>query len=148
MFAGECMACPSGTYRPAGASSCVPCAAGRVTDSEASPSCATCPAGTYADNGLDCVPCPDEQSTMFPGAATADQCQSLDDISDQLDAMFNRGVLADKLLSLPTMQLGEEQHDQGEQQQQGSCRCTSPLLPACLGLLSHLVPLPLLTCPP
>jgi len=103
---GKCAACPSGTYRPAGSSSCLACAAGRVSPAKGAAFCSTCPTGSFSSSpSFACKRCPaDAESTMFPGSSSADMCRPEAEIEDDLDVMFDQGVLSKKLVSLPAFQ--------------------------------------------
>jgi hypothetical protein len=104
-ISGQCAACPTGTYRPAGSKMCLPCQSGHHASASGSPFCTTCPTGTYSEvSGVQCIQCPAKTSTLFPGASSEDQCIHSDKIKSALDSMFNKDVLSDKLLTVAALE--------------------------------------------
>jgi len=80
-LAGQCLACPKGTYGPQSAVSseanCLKCAGGKYLEVEASNSsddCKTCVANVYAEAGsTTCTDCP-KNSQSLPGSLSAINC--------------------------------------------------------------------------
>lgn len=48
--------------------------------------------------------CPDQGATLFPGSFSVSQCSTEKVIETQMKALFNRDVLANKLVSLPALE--------------------------------------------
>ena len=101
------MPCPAGTYRPAGAASCLPCTAGRAAAREGAAACATCAAGSFSDGGFECEACPAGSTSLFPGATSAAACLPAAELEARLDAMFDQGLLVTKLVDMPALQTPE-----------------------------------------
>lgn len=56
-----------------------PCPPGEVNEATGSPPCLKCDPGSYSFNSTTCVRCPENSTSVFPGAAEIDDCDVLAD---------------------------------------------------------------------